>query len=125
MRALLPSTSRRTDILEANVLPQKRACLTTPAPRFEVGESSVAGAARQTGPTESNLRRYRVEQTGYEDRSAAIAAHVRTLEVHVVALIAQTSSLQTQLTIALGRIEILKAMDPMPQEGPAETGSSC
>nr|GEX59604.1 hypothetical protein [Tanacetum cinerariifolium] len=36
MRALLQSTSRRTDILEANVPPRKRACLTTPAPRFEV-----------------------------------------------------------------------------------------
>nr|GEW39577.1 putative reverse transcriptase domain, ribonuclease H-like domain, aspartic peptidase domain protein [Tanacetum cinerariifolium] len=153
MRALLPSTSRRTDIFEADVPPQKRACLTTPAPGFEVEESSA----------ESNLRRYRVEQigygitdtwdeigdtlmeiasttlvgvdqrvteldttvrqrtdkdrpdhrrttmlldrevmyaheawAGYEDRSAAIAAHVRTLEARVTELIAQTSSLQTQ-----------------------------
>nr|GEW41371.1 hypothetical protein [Tanacetum cinerariifolium] len=63
-------------------------------------------------------------EAGYEDMSAAISAHVRTLEVQVVALIAQTSSLQTQLTIALGRIEILEARDPEPQEGPAEAGSS-
>nr|GEV79066.1 hypothetical protein [Tanacetum cinerariifolium] len=160
IRALLPSTSSRTDILETDVLPQKRACLTTLAPRFEVGESFAAGAARQPGPTESDLRRYRVKQEGYgitstwdeivdtlieialttlegvdqrvteldttvrdrpdhrrkailldreamyaceawtgsEDRSAAIAAHVKTLEAQVAALIAQTSSLQTQLT---------------------------
>nr|GFA35952.1 hypothetical protein [Tanacetum cinerariifolium] len=54
---------------------------------------------------------------GSEDRSAAIAAHVRILEAHVVALIAQTSSLQTQLTTTLGHIEILEARDPEPQEG--------
>nr|GEX33845.1 reverse transcriptase domain-containing protein [Tanacetum cinerariifolium] len=66
MRALLPSTSRMTDILEADMQPRKRVCLTTPAPRFEIGESSAAGAARQPGPTEYDLRRYRVEQAGYE-----------------------------------------------------------
>nr|GEX80612.1 putative reverse transcriptase domain-containing protein [Tanacetum cinerariifolium] len=65
MRALLPSTSRRTDILEADMPHRKRACLTTLAPGFEIGESSAAGAARQPGPIESNLRRYRVEQAGY------------------------------------------------------------
>nr|GEU89448.1 putative reverse transcriptase domain, ribonuclease H-like domain, aspartic peptidase domain protein [Tanacetum cinerariifolium] len=122
MRALLPSTSRRTDIPEADlVLPE---------------------------PTESDLRRYRVEQAdrpvhrrtamildreatyaheawaGSKDRSAAITAHVRTLEAQVTALIAQTSSLQTQLTTTLGRIEILEAKDPEPQEGPTEAGSS-
>nr|GEV74062.1 putative reverse transcriptase domain-containing protein [Tanacetum cinerariifolium] len=58
------------------------------------------------------------------DRSSAITAHVRTLETQVAALIAQTSSLQTQLTTALGRIEILEARDPKPQEGLAEAGSS-
>nr|GFC99715.1 hypothetical protein [Tanacetum cinerariifolium] len=43
MRALLPYTSRRTDIFEADMSPQKRACLTAPTLRFEIGESSVAG----------------------------------------------------------------------------------
>nr|GEZ24703.1 hypothetical protein [Tanacetum cinerariifolium] len=129
MRALLSSTSRMTDIPEA-----------------DVGESSAAGAARQPGPTESDLRRYRVEDrpdhrrtamlldreamyaseawAGSKDRSSSIAAHVRILEAHVVALIAQTSSLQIRLTTTLGRIEILKARDPEPQEGPVEAGSS-
>nr|GEY11968.1 hypothetical protein [Tanacetum cinerariifolium] len=65
MRALLPSTSRRTNIPEADMPPRKRAFLTTPAPRFEIKESSAAGAARKPGPTESDLRRYRVEQAGY------------------------------------------------------------
>nr|GFB84820.1 hypothetical protein [Tanacetum cinerariifolium] len=145
-----------TDIPEAEVSPQKWACLTTSAFGFKVGKNSAAGATRQPGPIESDLRRYRVEQAGYgitntdrpnhrrtailmdreamyareawassEDRSSAIAAHVRTLEAQVDALIAQTSSLQTQLTMTLGRIEILKARDPEPQEGPAEAGSIC
>nr|GEX35471.1 putative reverse transcriptase domain-containing protein [Tanacetum cinerariifolium] len=66
MRALLPSTSRRTDIPEADMPPQKRDCLTTFAPRFKVEESSTGGAARQPGPTKPDFRRYTVEQAGYE-----------------------------------------------------------
>ncbi|GJU81056.1 reverse transcriptase domain-containing protein [Tanacetum coccineum] len=47
-----PSTSRRADILEADMLPRKRLLLTAPTPRVEVGESSVvAAAARQPGST--------------------------------------------------------------------------
>nr|GFB53304.1 hypothetical protein [Tanacetum cinerariifolium] len=53
-----------TDELIADMPPRKRACL-TPALGFEIGESSAAGAARQPGPTESDLRRCRVEQAGY------------------------------------------------------------
>ncbi|GJW64903.1 putative reverse transcriptase domain-containing protein [Tanacetum coccineum] len=48
--SLLPPTSPRTDIPEAEMPPRKRACLTTPAPRYEIGESSTAGVARQPGP---------------------------------------------------------------------------
>nr|GEU59983.1 hypothetical protein [Tanacetum cinerariifolium] len=159
MRALLPSTSRRTDIPEADVPPRKRVCLTTPTLGFKVGESSAAGAVRQPRPAESDLKRYRIEQADYgitdtwdaivdtlmeiapttlegvdqrvakldttamyarevwvgsEDKSAAIAAHVRTLEAQVAELFTQTSSLQTRLTTALGRIEILEARDPEP-----------
>ncbi|GKA73917.1 hypothetical protein Tco_0780219 [Tanacetum coccineum] len=39
------------DVPEAEMPPRKRACLTTPAPGYEIGESSAAGAARQPGPT--------------------------------------------------------------------------
>nr|GEY96547.1 hypothetical protein [Tanacetum cinerariifolium] len=66
MRALILSISRRTDIPEADMPPRKRVCLTTPALGFEIEESSAAGAATQPGPTESDLRRCRVEQAGYE-----------------------------------------------------------
>nr|GEV47674.1 putative reverse transcriptase domain-containing protein [Tanacetum cinerariifolium] len=43
----------------------KRACLTATTLGFEIGESFAAGAARQPRPTESDLRRCRVEQVGY------------------------------------------------------------
>ncbi|GKF02622.1 hypothetical protein Tco_0029545, partial [Tanacetum coccineum] len=49
--SLLPPTSPRTDVPEADMPPRKRACLTTPAPGYEIGESSAAGAARQPRPT--------------------------------------------------------------------------
>ncbi|GKC52950.1 hypothetical protein Tco_1075695, partial [Tanacetum coccineum] len=63
---LLPSTSHRTHISEVEMLPQKRACLTTPALKLEIGESSVAGDVRQLGTTlEADLRRDRVIETGY------------------------------------------------------------
>nr|GFB35184.1 hypothetical protein [Tanacetum cinerariifolium] len=66
MRALLLSTSPRTHIPEADMPPQKRACLTTPALGFKVRESSAAGAARQPRPDlKSDHRRYRVEQSAY------------------------------------------------------------
>nr|GEV54920.1 putative reverse transcriptase domain-containing protein [Tanacetum cinerariifolium] len=85
MRALLPSDSRRTYIPEANVPPQKRACITTPAPGFKVGESFAAGAARQPGPTKSDLRRYRrtdeseIRFEEAQDDRALLRARVNTL----------------------------------------------
>ncbi|GKF10320.1 hypothetical protein Tco_0048246, partial [Tanacetum coccineum] len=44
---LLPSTAHRDDIPEADMSLQKRACFSTPASGFKVGESSIAAAARQ------------------------------------------------------------------------------
>ncbi|GKD26505.1 hypothetical protein Tco_1232719 [Tanacetum coccineum] len=48
---LLPSTTHRDDLPEANMPIQKRARFTAPTSRFEVGESSSAAAARQAGHT--------------------------------------------------------------------------
>nr|GEX49926.1 hypothetical protein [Tanacetum cinerariifolium] len=47
---LLPSTSCREGIPEADMPLQKRNHFTTPTGRYEVGESSVAAAARQIRP---------------------------------------------------------------------------
>ncbi|GKF49561.1 hypothetical protein Tco_0142812, partial [Tanacetum coccineum] len=46
-----PSTSRIADIPEAELPPRKRLLLTAPTPRFEIGESSTAAAARQSRST--------------------------------------------------------------------------
>nr|GEY55624.1 hypothetical protein [Tanacetum cinerariifolium] len=62
MRALLLSTSRMTNIPEADMPPRKKACLTAFAPGFETRESFAAGAAKQPEPTEAGLRRCRDEQ---------------------------------------------------------------
>ncbi|GJV57235.1 hypothetical protein Tco_1458240 [Tanacetum coccineum] len=46
---LLPAIDSREDVLEADVPPRKRLCLTALTPRFEVGESSLAVIDRQPG----------------------------------------------------------------------------
>ncbi|GJZ46488.1 hypothetical protein Tco_0594084, partial [Tanacetum coccineum] len=48
---LLPSTTHIDDLPEADIPLRKRACFTTTTGRFEVGESLLASAARQTGHT--------------------------------------------------------------------------
>nr|GFB68450.1 reverse transcriptase domain-containing protein [Tanacetum cinerariifolium] len=47
----IPSTSGSESIPEADIPLQKRARFTTPTSRYEIGESSVAAAARQIRPT--------------------------------------------------------------------------
>nr|GEW91326.1 hypothetical protein [Tanacetum cinerariifolium] len=142
MRALLTSTSCRTNIPKADMPPRKRACVTILALGFKVGESSAAGDDqallrarvntlfkdrsdnRRTTMLLDREAMYAHEAwPDYKDMSTAIEAHVRILEAHVATLIAHTSSLQTQLTTSLGRFEILEARDLEPQEGPAEAGS--
>ncbi|GJZ20366.1 hypothetical protein Tco_0556956 [Tanacetum coccineum] len=48
---LVPSANRRSDIPKTDMPFRKRLCLTAPAYRFKVRESSTAAAARQTGHT--------------------------------------------------------------------------
>nr|GFB05717.1 hypothetical protein [Tanacetum cinerariifolium] len=99
MRALLPSTSRRTDIPEADMPPRKTACLTTPAPEIEVKENSAAGTARQPGPTEFDPRRYRVEKADFITADS--------------------------VDYSTWTYRDTRARDLEPQEGPAKAGSSC
>ncbi|GJR69402.1 putative reverse transcriptase domain-containing protein [Tanacetum coccineum] len=107
---LLPSTSHKTDILEADMPPRKRACFATPALGFKIEESSAAEVApntlegvdqrvteldttvRQRTEEDRSYHRHtalaldreavyaRIAWTSSEERSAAIEAHVRTLE---------------------------------------------
>ncbi|GJS28891.1 hypothetical protein Tco_0489511 [Tanacetum coccineum] len=179
---LLPSTSHRTDIPEAEMSPQKRAVVETSygitdtwdeiiKAMLDVASTTLEGVNQRVTELATTIRQEneesqvrfedaqddraylrarvntlfrdrpyhrhtamildreamyaRIAWTSSKDRSAAIEAHVRTLEEQVTTLIAQTSSLQTQLTTSLGHIETLEARDPEPQDEPDKAGSSC
>nr|GFC92224.1 hypothetical protein [Tanacetum cinerariifolium] len=89
---LVPSTSRRAEIPEADTPPRKRLLLNAPRPECEVGESSVvAAAARQPRPTMALVRAeievLKRERLAYEQESIQIRealarseAYSRTLE---------------------------------------------
>nr|GEU68370.1 putative reverse transcriptase domain-containing protein [Tanacetum cinerariifolium] len=152
MRALLPSTSHRTDVPEAEMSPRKRACFTTPASRLEIRESSAASAARQTGPAlKADLRRdretkeFQVRFEEAQDDRAFLRARVNTLfrdrpfNRHTVMILDREATyahmawaiskdrcaaIEAHLTAALGRIEKLEARDPEPQEEPAEASTT-
>ncbi|GJV01848.1 hypothetical protein Tco_1335417 [Tanacetum coccineum] len=76
---LLPSTSYMTDIPEAEMLPQKTTCFTTPAPRLEIRESLAAGVARQPGPTLEADTWDEILEAMMEDDRAFLRARVNTL----------------------------------------------
>nr|GEW82070.1 hypothetical protein [Tanacetum cinerariifolium] len=61
--------ARKTVRPEPPMLASMEACIARhaalPSPPLLAGESFAAGVARQPGPIESDLRRYRVEQTGF------------------------------------------------------------
>ncbi|GKE81485.1 hypothetical protein Tco_1551485 [Tanacetum coccineum] len=69
-----PPVDRREDILEAELPPHNRLCVTTPTSRYEMGESSIA-APRPTrghkadygfiGTIDAEIRRQRAEEVGY------------------------------------------------------------
>ncbi|GJZ69081.1 hypothetical protein Tco_0632631 [Tanacetum coccineum] len=68
-----PSTSRIANIPEADIPPRKRLLLTAPTPRFEVGKSSAAAAARQPGSTVAR----RVDYSFVDTVDASIRAFER------------------------------------------------
>ncbi|GKA47063.1 hypothetical protein Tco_0739946 [Tanacetum coccineum] len=55
---LIPSTTYRDDLPEADMPLQKRARLTAPTGRFKIGESSSAATARQAGHTLAHIVDY-------------------------------------------------------------------
>nr|GFD27273.1 hypothetical protein [Tanacetum cinerariifolium] len=89
---LLPSTSRRTDIPEADMPPQKWACLTTPLLDSKLGRVLQLALDsldhRRTAMLMDREAMYSCEAWAFSmDKSSAIAAYVRTLETHVATLI--------------------------------------
>ncbi|GKB95371.1 hypothetical protein Tco_0981508 [Tanacetum coccineum] len=73
----IPPVDHREDTPEAELPPRKRLCLTAPAPRYEVGESSMA-ASRPTGghgadygfigTIDAEVRQQRAEEVSYDIR---------------------------------------------------------
>nr|GEW33775.1 putative reverse transcriptase domain-containing protein [Tanacetum cinerariifolium] len=136
---LLPSTSHIDDTPEADMSLRKRACFTTPTPRFKVGDSYLVVTARHARETWSHskncskavhaeIQAYRAHVNTHEIQIQTWDTRIRSLKTLVTTLVAQTSSLQTWLTLDLGRIQTLEARvseparDPKPQDGPADGG---
>ncbi|GKB13556.1 putative reverse transcriptase domain-containing protein [Tanacetum coccineum] len=91
----MPPVDRREDIPETKLPPRKRLCLTTPAPRYEVGESLTA-VPRPTGghridygfvsTMEAEARRQRAEAVGYGIRDTWVDPRETAEEVAPVTL---------------------------------------
>nr|GFD40978.1 hypothetical protein [Tanacetum cinerariifolium] len=118
----IPSTFGSENILEADIPLRKRAHFTTPTSRYEIGESSVAAAARQIRPTltiaESRradgkligrLRRerryFRTVATTYaqevahsRDYCAQIMDYCQSREVHTSTLVTQMEALRRDVS---------------------------
>ncbi|GJW02443.1 hypothetical protein Tco_1561299 [Tanacetum coccineum] len=145
-----PPVDRREDIPEAELPPRKRLCLTAPTSRYEVGESSTA-APRPTrghradygfiGTTDAKVKHRRSEEVGYGIKDVWVDPTVAVEEVapmtlegvnaRVTELVAvqeqdtqDVSSLQRQLSAALGQIQALQARDQTHADDHEGAGSS-
>nr|GEU59736.1 reverse transcriptase domain-containing protein [Tanacetum cinerariifolium] len=133
------SSDDETDILEYDMPLQKRACFTTPASGFEdrlvdaiqeVASTTLEGVNPRVTELATTVRQdideiyVRFKDT-QDDRALLRAriqtqdTRIQTLEALDATLVAQTLSLQTQLTATLRHIQTLKARDPELQDRPA------
>nr|GEW63996.1 hypothetical protein [Tanacetum cinerariifolium] len=88
---LLPSTTHRDDLLVTDMPLQKIARFTAPTGRFEVGESSLAAAARQAGHTIAHRVDY-----GFID---TIDASIRAAESRAMTVVGEVSILTRERRI--------------------------
>ncbi|GKF86955.1 hypothetical protein Tco_0254782 [Tanacetum coccineum] len=96
---LLPSTTHRDDLLEAEMSLRKRARFTAPTGWFEVGESLSAAVARQTRHTLSHRVNY-----GFID---TVDASIRASESRVMTAMGEVNERVTDLAITQ-RLETLE-----------------
>ncbi|GKB09494.1 hypothetical protein Tco_0837806 [Tanacetum coccineum] len=146
---LLPSTTHRDDIPEADMMLRKRARFSSLASRFEVGESSAAVATRQAGHALTSSVDYRFIDTmdasiraamsramtaawaHSESRSQAIEAQIRALQRDVNVLqrqrIRDEDRLMTPIQHDHDRFrELICTAKAGPQDGTSnDAGSSC
>nr|GFA47743.1 hypothetical protein [Tanacetum cinerariifolium] len=124
---LLPSTSGSEIVPEEDMPLRKRACFTTPTSGYEVGESSVAAAARQIRPalTVADNRRaediligrlkrerryfrklsttYAQEVAHSRDYCTQIMDYCQSREVHTSTLVTQIEALQRDVSTLQGQ----------------------
>ncbi|GJR19454.1 hypothetical protein Tco_0967981 [Tanacetum coccineum] len=101
-----PPVDRREDVPEAKLPPRKRLCLTAPTSRADYGF---------IGTTDAEIRRQRAEEVGYG---------IRDVWVDPTEVVDEVSSLQGQLSAALGQIQALQARDQTHADDPEGAGSS-
>ncbi|GJY47641.1 hypothetical protein Tco_0436704 [Tanacetum coccineum] len=117
---LLPSADRKSDILEMDMPFQKRLCLTAPASRFEIRESSTGSTARQTKHTLACRVSYKFIDT--------MDASIRASNSRVMTAMEEDAG--DLVTTAFGHIHALEARDRAStidtghQDGPADAGRS-
>ncbi|GJZ20911.1 hypothetical protein Tco_0557950, partial [Tanacetum coccineum] len=85
----LPSPDHKDAILEADMPPRKRTCFIAPSYKFEIGESSVATVARQTGSTLARGVDY-----GFID---TLDANIRATDERVIAALKEVNERMTDL----------------------------
>ncbi|GKD30702.1 hypothetical protein Tco_1241480 [Tanacetum coccineum] len=126
---LLPSSTHRDDIPEANMPLQKRACFAAPTSRFEVEESLAATAARQPGldvvTIDATPGRPMSKEVGYIllmfGMTWAVHAELLAYRAEVRALHEQINVLQRQIQQGHDRTREPKSTrDPEPQDRPAD-----
>ncbi|GKE38687.1 hypothetical protein Tco_1462092, partial [Tanacetum coccineum] len=121
---LLPSTSHRTDIPEAEMPPQKKAALLLPLPDSRSGRvqqlvlrDSQGLLWRLTlGMRLQETEKFQVRFEDAQDDRAYLRARVNTLLRDRPYHRHTTMILDRELTTELGRIETLEARDPEPQD---------
>ncbi|GJR70085.1 hypothetical protein Tco_0016150 [Tanacetum coccineum] len=72
----------------------------------------------------AELQAYQAHVQTHEIQIQTHDTRIGSLKTLVMTLVAQTSSLQTQLTTALGRIQALEAREPTHTDDPEDAGSS-
>ncbi|GJZ27681.1 putative reverse transcriptase domain-containing protein [Tanacetum coccineum] len=144
-----PPVDRREAIPKAELPPRKRLCLTALTLRYKVKESSTAAPRPTRGPTEAveevaprtlegvNARVTKLAAVQEQDTQDVYAFHYETARLldqealvsreawaHSVGLSSAVSSLQGQLSAALGQIQALQARDQTHADDPEGAAST-
>nr|GFB21317.1 hypothetical protein [Tanacetum cinerariifolium] len=129
---LLPSTSHRDDTPERTCRFERELASLLLLPDLSCTVESEARCARKAWGQDmdcnwvvhAELQAYRAQVQTHETHIQTWDARIGSMKTLVTTLVAQTSSLQTQLTTTLGRIQTLKAREPIRTDDPEDAGNS-